>query len=137
MATGLIVSVVLITRSCSGKFTCALPIQGKLGDTGMTLEKGIQGACIQTGFSQKISHLHRQEGRLWTFASQSHHDFYHDDFSRLTSKQGKIRIWNFISEVIPDEQLTLQMLSKVFVKVEKIFSASLYASKREAFAWIL
>lgn len=69
MATGLIVSVVLITRSCSGKFTCALPIQGKLGDIGMTLEKEIQGACRQTGFSQKISHLHRQEGRLWTFAS--------------------------------------------------------------------
>lgn len=48
---GLRLLVVLITRSCSGKFTCALLVQGEFGDVGMTLEKGV---CRQTDLSQKI-----------------------------------------------------------------------------------
>lgn len=43
----------------------------------------------------------------------------------------KVRIWMFVSEVTPDEQLTLQMLSKVFLKVEKYFWLSYMQAKEE------
>lgn len=50
MAMGLIVYVVLITRSCSGKFTYALLVQGKLrNDTRERVRADRQTAPAQAG----------------------------------------------------------------------------------------
>lgn len=59
---GLIVYVVLITRSYSGKFIYALLVQGQLGGVGRTLEVQTDRLLLKDMPSAQ------QEGRLWAFA---------------------------------------------------------------------